>query len=106
MTRAHARQLNYQVKSFLVVHTNPSQNWMLLNYGAEQSLVGSYHVVIKTRFSIRVSTHTLYYQQSTKNKNRIDLKFPKKTLGLAVPPSSLLVEYVFSLMCRIAGCSV
>jgi len=35
MTRARARQLNYQVKSFLAVHTNPSQNWMLLNYGDE-----------------------------------------------------------------------
>jgi hypothetical protein len=35
MTRARAQQLNYQVKSFLAVHTNPSQNWMLLNYGDE-----------------------------------------------------------------------
>ena len=33
MTRARARQLNYQVKSFLAVHTNSSQNWMLLNHG-------------------------------------------------------------------------
>jgi hypothetical protein len=33
MTRARARQLNYQVKSFLVVDTNSSQNWMLLNHG-------------------------------------------------------------------------
>jgi hypothetical protein len=35
MTRARARQLNYQVKSFLAVHTNLSQNGMLLNYGDE-----------------------------------------------------------------------
>ena len=33
MTRARARQLNYQVKSFLAVHTNSSPNWMLLNHG-------------------------------------------------------------------------
>jgi hypothetical protein len=33
MTRARARQLNYQVKSFLAVHTNSSHNWMLLNHG-------------------------------------------------------------------------
>ena len=33
MTRARARQINYQVKSFLAVHTNSSQNWMLLNHG-------------------------------------------------------------------------
>ena len=33
MTRARARQLNYQVKSFLAIHTNSSQNWMLLNHG-------------------------------------------------------------------------
>ena len=33
MIRARARQLNYQVKSFLAVHTNSSQNWMLLNHG-------------------------------------------------------------------------
>jgi hypothetical protein len=33
MTRARMRPLNYQVKSFLAVHTNSSQNWMLLNHG-------------------------------------------------------------------------
>jgi hypothetical protein len=33
MTRARAQQLNYQLKSFLAVHTNLSQNWMLLNHG-------------------------------------------------------------------------
>ena len=35
MTRARAQQLNYQVKSFLAVHTNSSQNWMLLNHGVD-----------------------------------------------------------------------
>ena len=31
MTRARARELNYQVKSFLANHTSSSQNWVLLN---------------------------------------------------------------------------
>jgi hypothetical protein len=33
MIRARTRQLNYQVMSFLDVHTNSSQNWTLLNHG-------------------------------------------------------------------------
>jgi hypothetical protein len=33
MIRARAQQLNYQVKSFLAVHTNSSHIWMLLNHG-------------------------------------------------------------------------
>jgi len=32
MTRARARQLNYQVQSFLTVCANSPQNWMLLNH--------------------------------------------------------------------------
>jgi hypothetical protein len=35
IAQACAQQLNYQVKSFLIAHTNPSQNEMLLNYGDE-----------------------------------------------------------------------
>ena len=31
MTRARARELNYQVNSFLAIHKPSSQNWMLLN---------------------------------------------------------------------------
>jgi hypothetical protein len=42
MARACARQLNYQVKSFLVVHTNPSQNWMLFNSGNECLILGTW----------------------------------------------------------------
>jgi hypothetical protein len=33
MTQARAWQLNYQVKLFLIVHTNLSPDEMLLNYG-------------------------------------------------------------------------
>ena len=32
MTRARARELNYQVNSFLAIHKSSSQNWMLLNH--------------------------------------------------------------------------
>ena len=32
LTRARARELNYQVNSFLAVHTNVSKDWMLLTY--------------------------------------------------------------------------
>ena len=32
MIRTRARELNYQVKSFLAIHTSSSPNWVLLNY--------------------------------------------------------------------------
>ena len=32
LTRARARELNYEVNLFLAVHTNASKDWMLLTY--------------------------------------------------------------------------
>jgi hypothetical protein len=63
-------------------------------------------VVNRARFLVRVSTHTFKLPTAHKTKNKIDLKFPKQTLSFAIPPSSLIVEFVVALMCRIAGYSV
>jgi hypothetical protein len=43
---------------------------------------GFYHVVIRARFSVRVSTHTLHYLQSRNPKNRLDPKIPTTSLSL------------------------
>ena len=61
MTRARARELNYQVNSFLAIHKPSSQNWMLLNH------CDDFIVIRNDREEANGSTNQFGHQDYTRN---------------------------------------
>ena len=66
MTRARARELNYQVNLFLAVHKPSSQNWMLLNY------CDDFIVIRNDGEESNGSTNLFGHQDCTTRKHKIE----------------------------------
>jgi len=65
MTRTRARELNYQVNSFLAIHKPSSQNWMLLNY------CDHFIIIRNDREEANRSTDQFGHQDYTTRKHKI-----------------------------------
>ena len=69
MTRTRARELNYQVNSFLTVQTNPSPNWTLLNPCDICSCLGTWEKTLLAKRVADIMNKLLQHQEETLNSH-------------------------------------
>jgi len=80
MTRARARHLNYEVRSFLMLHTNIHENGMLLK---------SYDVLLlRNMGSAQFTSSKLWFMQSTTATPSLDTPFTSSQPSLTPTSTS------------------
>ena len=80
MTRARARHLNYEVRSFLMLHTNIHENGMLLK--------SSDVLLLRNMGSAQLTSSELWFMQSTTATPSLDTPFTSSQLLLSPTSSS------------------